>query len=70
MLFDINMDGKFTHKAILVADGHKTDASASITYSSMVSRESVRIVLTVASLNGLEVFSCDIGNAYLNAACR
>ena len=24
MIFDINMDGKFTRKAILVAGGHKT----------------------------------------------
>ena len=70
MLFDINMDGKFTHKAILVADGHKTDASALIMYSIVVSRDSIIIGLMVASLNGLEIFSCDIGNAYLNAACR
>ncbi|GFH56846.1 hypothetical protein CTEN210_13322 [Chaetoceros tenuissimus] len=70
MIFDIKMDGKFTRKARLVADGHKTDAPASITYSSVVSRDSVRICLMVASLNGLNVFACDIGNAYLNANCR
>ena len=70
MIFDIKMDGKFTRKARLVADGHKTDAPASITYSSVVSRDSVRIAFMLASLNDLEVFSCDIGNAYLNANCR
>ncbi|GFH55427.1 hypothetical protein CTEN210_11903 [Chaetoceros tenuissimus] len=70
MIFDIKMDGKFTRKARLVADGHKTDAPASITYSSVVSRDSVRICLMAASLNGLDVFACDIGNAYLNANCR
>ena len=70
MVFDIKMDGKFTRKARLVADGHKTDAPASITYSSVVSRDSVRICLMAASLNGLNVFACDIGNAYLNADCR
>ena len=64
------MDGKFTRKARLVADGHKTDAPASITYSSVVSRDSVRVCLTAASLNGLDVFACDIENAYLNADCR
>ena len=70
MIFDIKMDGKFTRKARLVADRHKTDAPASITYSSVVSRDSVRICLMAASLNGLDVFACDIGNAYLNANCR
>ena len=70
MIFDIKMDGKFTRKARLVADGHKTDPPSSITYSSVVSRDSVRIGLTMASLNGLDVFACDIGNAYLNANCR
>jgi hypothetical protein len=40
----------------LVADGHKTDAPAStITYSSVVSRDSVRIALTIAALNDLDV---------------
>ena len=70
MIFDIKMDGKFTRKARLVADGHKTMAPAAITYSSVVSRDSVRIALMVASLNDLDVFACDIGNAYLNAQCR
>ena len=43
---------------------------ASITYSSVVSRDSVRIGFLVAALNGLEVLSCDIQNAYLTAPCR
>lgn len=70
MIFDIKMDGKFTRKARLVADGHLTKAPSSITYSSVVSRDSVRIALTIAALNDLELFACDIGNAYLNASCR
>jgi len=70
MIFDIKMDGKFTRKARLVAVGHKTRPPSSITYSSVVSRDSVRIALTLASLNSLGVSACDIGNAYLNAACR
>ena len=37
---------------------------------SQVLRDSVRIALTIASLNSLEVSACDIGNAYLNASCR
>ena len=70
MIFDIKMDGSFTRKARLVADGHKTKPPTSMTYSSVVSRDSVRIALTLASLNSLEVSACDIGNAYLNAQCR
>ena len=41
-----------------------------MTYSSVVSRESVRIALTLAALNKLDVLSCDIQNAYLSAKCR
>ena len=35
----------------------------------MVSRESVRIALTLAALNDLEVKTSDIQNAYLTAPC-
>jgi len=70
MIFDVKMDGSFTRKARLVADGHKTRPPTSMTYSSVVARDSVRIALTIASLNSLNVSACDIGNAYLNAACR
>ena len=47
-----------------------TEAPALLTYSSVVSRESVRIAFTVAALNDLDVLVADIGNAYLNADCR
>ena len=70
MIFDIKMDGSFTRKARLVAGGHTTEAPASITYSSVVSRESVRLAFTIAGLNGLDICAADIGNAYLNAPCR
>ena len=47
-----------------------TEALASLTYSSVVSCESVRIAFTAAALNDLDVLIADIGNAYLNADCR
>ena len=53
-----------------MAGGHKTEAPSSITYSSVVSRDSVRIALTIAALNGLDILACDIQNAYLTADCR
>ena len=70
MIFDVKLDGKFTRKARLVADGHKIDTPASSTYSSVVSRESVRIAFLYASLNDLDILSCDVANAYLCADCK
>jgi hypothetical protein len=60
----------FSHKARFVPGGHTTEAPASITYSSIVSRDSVRIAFLIAGLNDLDIMACDIGNAYLNAPCR
>ena len=65
MVFDVKMD--FTRKCRLVAGGHLTDPPETMTYSSVVSRESVRIAFTIAALMDLEVQMTDIGNAYLNA---
>jgi hypothetical protein len=69
MIFDVKMDN-LTRKARFVAGGHTTQTPTSLTYSSVVSRESVRIAFTLASLNGLEICVADVGNAYLNANCR
>ena len=40
------------------------------TYASVVSRETVRIALTYAALNDLEVKGADIQNAFLAAPCE
>lgn len=56
MIFDVKMD--FTRKARLVAGGHMTEIPASLTYSSVVSRDSVRIAFLIAALNDLEVLAC------------
>ena len=70
MIFDVKMGENFRRKARLVAGGHTTEAPASLAYSSVVSRDSVRIALTIAALNDLSVMACDIQNAYLTAQCR
>ena len=70
MIFDVKMGENFRRKARMVAGGHTTSTPSSITYSSVVSRDSVRIALTIAALNGLKVRACDIQNAYLTAPCR
>jgi Reverse transcriptase (RNA-dependent DNA polymerase) len=66
MVFDIKMD--FTRKARLVARGDQTDTPLTLIYSSVVSRESVRIAFLIAALNDIDLMMFDVGNAYLNAA--
>ena len=67
LIFDVKMED-FQRKARLVAGGHMTRTmSGTVTYASVVSRESVRIALTLAALNDLEVKTADIENAYLTA---
>ena len=46
-----------------------TKSPTSITYSLVVSCDSVRIALTIAALNGLDILACDIQNVYLTAEC-
>jgi hypothetical protein len=69
MVFDIKMED-FRRKARLVAGGHMTGAPATITYASVVSRETVRLALTIAALNDLEVKVGDILNAYITAPVK
>ena len=52
MIFDVMMDD-FSRKARLVAGGHMTEVPHVMTYAIVVSRETVRIALTIAALNGL-----------------
>ena len=47
-----------------------TDPPDTLTYSSVVSRESIRIGFLIAALNGLDVLAADIGNACINAPCK
>ena len=42
----------------------------SLSYSSVVLRDSVRIMFLAAALNDIDIKMCDIGNAYLNAETR
>ena len=67
LIFDVKLSENFRRKARFVADGHLVETPASITYSTVVSRDSVRILLLVAALNDLEVMGCDVQNAFLSA---
>jgi hypothetical protein len=57
----------FRRNKMFVAGGHTTYTPHEMTYASVVSRESVRIALTLATLNDLDVKMADIENAYLAA---
>lgn len=48
-----------------MAEDHIIEASALMTYSLMISKDSVRIAFKVAALNNLEVLILDISSAYL-----
>ena len=60
LIFDIKLGENFRRKARYVAGGHTTETPTSLTYSSVVSRDSVRIAFLLAALNGLDIKACDI----------
>ena len=68
MIFDIKMED-FRRKARLVAGRNMTEGPTSITYASVVSRETVRTTLILAAPNNLEVKVGDMMNAYITAPC-
>jgi hypothetical protein len=69
MIFDIKIED-FRRKAHMVAGEHMTGAPTIMTYTSVVSRETVCIALTIAALNDLEVKAADILNAYISAPIK
>ena len=54
----------------MVSRGHTTTAPAGLTYSSVVSHDSIMIALTIAALNDIEVMEYDIKNYYLTEKFR
>ena len=54
-------------KARLVADGHLTEIPLESVYSSVVSLRGLKTCVFISELNGLETWTTDIGNAYLEA---
>ena len=68
MVYDAKHDGP--HQSCLVAGGHLTDTPIECVYSGVVSLMSLRLVIFLAELNGLEVWGADIGNAYLEARTK
>ena len=65
LVIDVEMN--FTRKVQWVKDGHDTPIPDNSTYVGVVSQESMRISLTYAALNKIDVVTADIKNAYLQA---
>jgi hypothetical protein len=68
MVFNIKLD--LVCKARFVAGGHQTDPPKESVYSSVISRDSVRLAFLIAALNDLEILSADVQNVYLNAPTK
>ena len=68
LIFDVKFD--LSKKPRYIGSGNLTQVSAFMSYSRVVSRESVRIIFLIAALNYLDRNMCDIGNAYVIAETR
>ena len=70
MIFDIKIGENFRRKARMLVVGRTTKTPGSFTYSSVFSIYLVRIMLIVASLNGLDLKALYIDNVQLTDPCR
>eukprot|EP00957_Ditylum_brightwellii_P080006 6083985-Ditylum_brightwellii.AAC.1 len=66
IIFEEKMD--FMMRSRWVLDGHKTPDLAGSMYAGMVSRKSVRIAFTYATLNNLDVWATNIQDECLQAS--
>lgn len=64
MIFNLTLD--FTNIARLVAGGHMINTPTDLTYTSVVSMDSIRICFLIATLDVLDIMT-DVCNEYLNA---
>ena len=66
-IFDVKQSDNFRRKASFVTDGHLVDTPETLTYSTVVSRESVRILLLADDLNDLKTMVSDMQNYFLSS---
>ena len=69
MVFDVKI-GDLTRKARFCANGNETDPPKESTFSTVVSRDTVRLFFLLAALHDTNILSADIQNAYLNAPVK
>jgi len=63
MISDVKID--FTWKARYVAGGRVKEPPAEAMYSSVISRECVRIAFLIAALNDIQICVADVTNTYI-----
>ena len=69
LIYGVKMED-YRRKVRHVASGQMIETPKCMTYSSVVGRETVRIALTIAALNNLQVKASDVMNAYVTAPSR
>ena len=67
IIFDIKM--YFAQKAKSIINGATTDASAPLTYSSVLASDSIKLAFLVPAQDDLDVVTCDKENKDLNGPC-
>ena len=67
LIIDVKLLENFRRKVRFVADGHLVETPVSVTYSTVVYRDSVRILLRAAAIDGLEVKGDYVQYAFLSA---
>ena len=65
LVFDVKHDGR--QHARIVADGHLTDIPVDSVYSGVVSLRGFRLIVFLAELNSMQIWSTDISSTYLEA---
>ena len=60
LIFDVKFAENFRRKARMVGGSHQTITPVALTNASVVSRDSVYIILMIAALLELKVMACDI----------
>ena len=69
MVFDVKI-GDLVRKARFCANGNETDPPKDSTFSTVVSRDTVRMFFLLAALHDTDILSADIQNAYINAPVK
>ena len=64
-MFDLYLG--MTKEAQYMAGGHVTNVPTHMTYTSVISCDTVRIGFLVAAFNGLDILAVDIKNSFLEA---
>ena len=70
IVWNIKIGENFRRKTRLMTGDHVTEIDFLLKYLFIVSRDSIRITLTITVLNDLDILDCDIQNAYITTPYR